>query len=322
MYIHNLKIKNVELKNNIFLGPMAGLTDRPFRIICEKYNPGLVFTEMISSKALFYNDEKTKKMLNMQGEKRPIAVQIFGSDAETMKYAANYICENKIADLIDINMGCPAPKIVKNGDGSKLLLDINKAQEIVKSVVNSSDVPVTVKIRKGWDNEHTNAVEISKALEQSGASAITIHGRTRSEFYSGNADWEIIKKVKENVKIPVIGNGDVKSKEDAIKMFEQTNCDGIMISRASLGNPWIFQEIIEGKNANEITKKEKLDTIIQHINLEVEEKGEEVGIKEMRKHICYYLKGEKNASEIRDKINHIDNKNEVINALVEYFNKL
>lgn len=322
MYIHNLKIKNVELKNNIFLGPMAGLTDRPFRIICEKYNPGLVFTEMISSKALFYNDEKTKKMLNMQGEKRPIAVQIFGSDAETMKYAANYICENKIADLIDINMGCPAPKIVKNGDGSKLLLDINKAQEIVKSVVNSSDVPVTVKIRKGWDNEHTNAVEISKALEQSGASAITIHGRTRSEFYSGNADWEIIKKVKENVKIPVIGNGDVKSKEDAIKMFEQTNCDGIMISRASLGNPWIFQEIIEGKNANEITKKEKLDTIIQHINLEVEEKGEEVGIKEMRKHICYYLKGEKNASEIRDKINHIDNKNEVINALVEYFNNL
>ena len=322
MYIHNLKIKNVELKNNIFLGPMAGLTDRPFRIICEKYNPGLVFTEMISSKALFYNDEKTKKMLNMQGEKRPIAVQIFGSDAETMKYAANYICENKIADLIDINMGCPAPKIVKNGDGSRLLLDINKAQEIVKSVVNSSDVPVTVKIRKGWDNEHTNAVEISKALEQSGASAITIHGRTRSEFYSGNADWEIIKKVKENVKIPVIGNGDVKSKEDAIKMFEQTNCDGIMISRASLGNPWIFQEIIEGKNANEITKKEKLDTIIQHINLEVEEKGEEVGIKEMRKHICYYLKGEKNASEIRDKINHIDNKNEVINALVEYFNKL
>ena len=322
MYIHNLKIKNVELKNNIFLGPMAGLTDRPFRIICEKYNPGLVFTEMISSKALFYNDEKTKKMLNMQGEKRPIAVQIFGSDAETMKYAANYICENKIADLIDINMGCPAPKIVKNGDGSKLLLDINKAQEIVKSVVNSSDVPVTVKIRKGWDNEHTNAVEISKALEQSGASAITIHGRTRSEFYSGNADWEIIKKVKENVKIPVIGNGDVKSKEDAIKMFEQTNCDGIMISRASLGNPWIFQEIIEGKNANEITKKEKLDTIIQHINLEVEEKGEEVGIKEMRKHICYYLKRKKNASEIRDKINHIDNKNEVINALVEYFNNL
>ena len=322
MYIHNLKIKNVELKNNIFLGPMAGLTDRPFRIICEKYNPGLVFTEMISSKALFYNDEKTKKMLNMQGEKRPIAVQIFGSDAETMKYAANYICENKIADLIDINMGCPAPKIVKNGDGSRLLLDINKAQEIVKSVVSSSDVPVTVKIRKGWDNEHINAIEISKALEQSGASAITIHGRTRSEFYSGNADWDIIKKVKENVKIPVIGNGDVKSKEDAIKMFEQTNCDGIMISRASLGNPWIFQEIIEGKNANEITKKEKLDTIIQHINLEVEEKGEEVGIKEMRKHICYYLKGEKNASEIRDKINHIDNKNEVINALVEYFNKL
>ena len=189
-----LKIGNVELKNNIILAPMAGLTDLPFRTICEKYNPGLVVTEMVSSKALMYNDEKTKRLLNMEGEKRPISVQIFGSDIEAMKYASEYV--SKIADIIDINMGCPAPKVVKNGDGSKLLLDLEKVEKITKTVVDSSSVPVTVKIRKGWDNEHIVAVEAAKIIEKAGASAITIHGRTRSEFYLVKADWNIIKKVK------------------------------------------------------------------------------------------------------------------------------
>ncbi len=189
-----LKIGDVELKNNIILGPMAGLTDRPFRLICEKYNPGLVVTEMVSSKALFYDDSKTKKLLNIEGEKRPISVQIFGSEIESLQYATKYLCENKIADIIDINMGCPAPKIVKNGEGSRLLLDLDKVREIITEVVKVSTVPVTVKFRKGWDNDHIVATDVAKIAEEAGASAIAIHGRTRSEFYSGKADWNIIKK--------------------------------------------------------------------------------------------------------------------------------
>ena len=317
-----LKIGNVELNNNIILGPMAGLTDRPFRIICEKYKPGLVATEMVSSKALFYNDDKTKLLLNMKDEERPISAQIFGSDEESIAYAVKYICENKIADIIDINMGCPAPKVVKNGDGSKLLLDLNKVESIVKCAVKNSNIPVTVKIRKGWDNEHIVAVEAAKTIEKAGASAITIHGRTRSEFYSGNADWDIIRKVKKSVNIPVIGNGDVRSPEDAERMFKETGCDGIMISRASLGNPWIFRDVqdyLQGKNITQISRKEKLETILEHIRLEVEEKGKITGVHEMRKHICYYLKGEPNASALRDKINHLEDVEEVCDALIEYF---
>ena len=319
-----LKIGNVELNNNIILGPMAGLTDRPFRIICEKYNPGLVVTEMVSSKALFYDDSKTKLLLNTKNEKRPISVQIFGSDIESMKYATKYLCENKIPDIIDINMGCPAPKVTKNGDGSKLLLDLKKVEEIVKSVVEVSTVPVTVKIRKGWDQDHIVAKEAAKVIERAGASAITIHGRTRSEFYSGNADWEIIKKVKESVNIPVIGNGDVKTPEDAKRMLEETKCDGVMISRGSLGNPWIFEQVNDYLNTGKyriIDLKEKRKVLLDHINLEVEEKGEVTGIKEMRKHVCFYIKGEKNASEIRDKINHLDTKIEVEDAINEYFDE-
>ena len=323
MYLKKLKIGNVELRNNILLAPMAGITDLPFRLICEKYGAGLACTEMVSSKGIFYNDSKTKQLLNLKGEQRPVAAQIFGSSIEAMKYAAEFV--SNIADIVDINFGCPAPKIVKNGDGSKILLDLDLLEEIARAVVEGSKVPVTAKMRKGWDNNHIVAIEAAKRLEKAGVSAITIHGRTREEYYSGKADWNIIKEVKQNASIPVIGNGDVTSKEEALKMFEETNVDGIMIGRASIGNPWIFEQVIDylqGKEERIITNKEKLEVIIQHINSEVEAKGEVVAVKEMRKHLAYYVKGTKDASKIRVKVNSIEKKDELIDCLNEYFNNL
>lgn len=321
MYIEPLEIGNVKLENNILLAPMAGITDLPFRIICKEFGVGLVCTEMVSSKAIFYNDEKTKKLLNVKNEKRPIQAQIFGSDVESMISATKYI--NEIADILDINMGCPAPKVVKNGDGSRLLQNLKLIEEIVTSVVKNSKIPVTVKIRKGWDNSSIVAVEVAKIIEKAGAKAITVHGRTRSEFFSGDVDLEIIKKVKEAVKIPVIGNGNIVDEESAIRMFEKTGVDGIMIGRGAIGNPYIFKKIIHyletGEKLQEISQEKKLETIIKHIELEVEEKGENVGIKELRKHLACYIKNIPNASKLRMDINKIDNKNELIEVLKKNF---
>lgn len=323
MYLKKLKIGNVELENNIILAPMAGVTNLPFRMICKKFGPGMVCTEMASAKAMFYNDQKTKRLLNTEGEKRPISFQIFGSDEESMGYSAKILSE--FADIIDINMGCPAPKVVKNGDGSKLLLDLEKAKSIISQVVKNSSVPVTVKIRIGWDKEHIVATEVAKMAEEIGVSAITVHGRTRSDFYAGKADWEVIKRVKESVNIPVIGNGDVWNEETAYQMFEETGVDGIMIGRGSFGNPWIFRNIryfLEtGKKAPLPSNKEKLDIIREHIYLAVKEKGD-IAIKELRKHIAWYTKNLKNSSEFRNSINVVETKVELLMKLDEYFEKL
>ena len=316
-----MKIGNVDLENNIFLAPMAGITDLPFRLICKENNAGLVYTEMVSSKALLYEDEKTKLLLKTCDKEKPLAVQIFGSDPEAIAYAADFT--SKIGQIVDINMGCPAPKVVKNGDGSKLLLNLELVEKIVKAAVNASSVPVTVKMRIGWDQEHIVAIEAAKIIEKAGASAITVHGRTRSQYYSGSADWDIIKKVKESVNIPVIGNGDIRNCYEAKKALEKSNVDAIMIGRASLGNPWIFKQTVEylktGRVLPNPTDEEKLDTIIKHLEREIEEKGEFIAVREMRKHISAYTKNMKNSSQFRSIINTLESKEEVENALKEYF---
>ena len=323
MYIHKLKIGNVELENNLILAPMAGVTNLPFRTVCKKFGPGMVCTEMASSKAIFHNDQKTRRLFNTKGEERPISFQIFGSDEETMGYAAKYV--SQFADIIDINMGCPAPKVVKNGDGSKLLLDLEQAQKVMEAVIRNSTVPVTLKIRKGWDKENIVAVEVAKIAQEVGISAITVHGRTRSQFYTGKADLDIIKKVKESVNIPVIGNGDVVDEQTALKMFEYTGVDGIMIGRGAFGKPWIFRNIIHfletGEKLPDLDKNEKVEIIKQQIELAVKEKGD-IAVKELRKHIAWYTKNLKNSSEFRNYINTIEDKDELINSLDEYFKSI
>lgn len=321
MYLKKLKIGNVELENNLILAPMAGVTDKTFRKICKEFGPGLVCTEMVSSKAIFHDDSKTKLLMDTEGEKRPISMQIFGSDEETMGYAAKYVSE--LADIVDINMGCPAPKVVKNGDGSKLLLDIEKAEKVIRAVVKNSNKPVTLKLRKGWDYEHIVATEFAKMAEQAGVSAIIIHGRTRTEMYSGKADLDAIKKVKDAVKIPVIGNGDIVDEESALKMFEYTGVDGIMIGRGTFGNPWIFAKIKHfletGEKLQEVSNEEKLRVIKEQIELELQNKPEVTAIREMRKHIAWYTKNMPNSSEFRCEINKIEDKELLMKTVEDYF---
>lgn len=316
-----MKIGNLNLDNRVFLSPMAGVTDLPFRLICKEQDCGMLYTEMVNAKALCYDDQNTKKMLKIEEEEHPVAIQIFGSDPEYMGGAAK-ILNSYPNEILDINMGCPAPKVVKNGDGSALLKNPELAAKVLKAVVGNSEKPVTLKIRKGWDDTCINAVEIAKIAEDCGISAIAIHGRTREQYYSGKADWDIIRQVKENVSIPVIGNGDVFEVEDAINMLNQTNCDAIMIGRGAQGNPWIFKRINHYMQTGEIlpepTLEEKINIAKKHLKLAVEEHGEYVAVREMRKHIAWYLKGLRNSARVRDEINKIESYEEVVNKLESY----
>ena len=300
---------------------MAGVTDLPFRLICKEQDCGMLYTEMVNAKALCYDDQNTKKMLKIEEEEHPVAIQIFGSDPEYMGGAAK-ILNSYPNEILDINMGCPAPKVVKNGDGSALLKNPELAAKVLRSVVDNSEKPVTLKIRKGWDDTCINAVEIAKIAQDCGISAIAVHGRTREQYYSGKADWDIIKEVKQNVSIPVIGNGDVFEVEDAINMLNKTNCDAIMIGRGAQGNPWIFKRINHYMQTGEIlpgpTLEEKIDTAMKHLKLAVQEHGEYVAVREMRKHIAWYLKGLRNSAKVRDEINKIESYEEVVNKLKGY----
>ena len=315
-----MKIGNILINNPVALGPMAGVTDLAFRLICKEYNCGIVFTEMVSAKGIYYNDKKTELLMKIEDREKPVALQIFGSDPEIMGIAANKINDRE-HDILDINMGCPTPKIVKNGDGSALMKNPKLAGAIVNSCVKSTDKPVTVKIRTGWDSEHVNAVEVAKIAEANGASAISVHGRTREQFYTGKADWDVIKDVKNAVSIPVFGNGDIFSIEDAVRMKEHTDCDGIMISRGAQGNPWIFRRVSHYLKTGNILHNpsiyERIDVIKKHLAMLISIKGEHVAIREMRKHCGWYLKGLNNAARIRHKINQTTNIEEIIQLLNE-----
>ena len=301
------KIGDVEIKNQVVLAPMAGICDNAYRTIVKEMGAGLICAEMVSDKAIYYNSKKTIEMLYMSEKERPISQQIFGSDVESFVYAAKYIEENMKPDIIDINMGCPVPKVALRAQaGSALLKNPEKVYEIVKNVVEAVKVPVTVKIRSGWDSNSINGVEIAKVIEKAGASAITVHGRTRAQGYSGKADWNIIKEVKENVTIPVIGNGDIKTCYDAKRMLEETKCDAVMIGRGCIGNPWLIKETVDylEKNIEPIkpTNIERIDMILEHLNRLIETKSEKQALLEIRTHIGYYLKTVPNSSELKNNI--------------------
>ncbi len=316
-----MKIGSFVTDNNIFLAPMAGVTDKAYRIICKSQNCGMVYTEMISSKGMYYGSKRTELMLDIDPREGKTAVQIFGSDPEIMGYMAETIGDNERVSIIDINMGCPAPKIVKNQDGSALMKDPKTAEAVVKKVVEKAKKPVTVKIRKGWDDNSVNAVEFAKMIEAAGANALTIHGRTRMQMYEGVADWDIIKKVKDSINIPLIGNGDVRSPEDAKRLIEHTGCDGIMVGRGAMGNPFIFKKITHyfetGEILEDVPEEDKINTAIYHLNLAEEFKGYS-GVIEMRKHIAWYIKGMKDATSIREAINKMTSKDEMENFLLDY----
>lgn len=320
-----MKIGNIETKNNVFLAPMAGVTDLVFRVICKEMDCGMVYSEMVSAKGVQHNNKNTKELLKVDERERPVAMQMFGSDPEIMAEMARKLNEYEDIDILDINMGCPAPKIVKNGEGFALTLNPKLVGEIISAVSKASEKPVTVKFRKGFDDQHLNALEIGKIAEESGAKAVTIHGRTREQYYAGKADWDIIKALKEEIKtIPVIGNGDIFTPEDAKNMLEYTGCDAVMIGRGSQGNPFIFKRTVEylenGILLPEPTWEDRLDIAEKHMDMLADYKGEVIGIREMRKHLGWYIKGLPHSAEMRVKINATsgrENMRDVLNYMRE-----
>jgi nifR3 family TIM-barrel protein len=315
-----LKIGNVELQNNLILAPMAGVTDLPYRKICKEHGCGLVCTEMVSAKAILYGNKNTIKLLEIDEDEKPVSLQLFGANPDIIAEMAAKVSEENI-DIIDLNMGCPVPKVVNNGEGSALMKNPKLVEEILTKLVKASKKPVTVKFRKGFDDNLVNAVEIAKIAEASGVAAVAVHGRTREQYYSGKADWNIIKQVKENIKIPVIGNGDVFTPEAAKDLIEFTGCDGIMVARGAQGNPWIFSRTIKyletGILMPEPTLQEIYQTMITHAKMLVKYKGEYTGVREMRKHASWYTKGLYNMAKFRKEINETEN----LDQLLELFRK-
>lgn len=314
-------IGSLRLANQVVSAPMSGVSDKVFRLLAEEAGCGLVCSEMISVNALAYDSEKTKSMFDLKGEKGPTSVQIFGSDPDKMAVAAVNVCTEG-ADIVDINMGCPAPKVVKNLEGCALMTNLPLAAGIIKQVVKAVNVPVTVKMRKGWDGSSVNAPELARIAEAEGAAAITIHGRTRGQFYSGKADWDIITEVKKAVAIPVIGNGDILRPEDALAMLTQTGCDGVMIGRGAMGNPWLLQRTVEllwnGTLPVEPDFLEKIETALRHLQMVEFYKGERRAVREMRKHIAWYLKGLKDSCKVREAVNKAVEVNQLVQILSEY----
>ena len=315
-----MNIRNVKIDNPYILAPMAGVTDLPFRLLCKEQGAGLLCMEMISAKALQYKNKNTKALLAIHPKEYPVSLQLFGSDPKIISEQAKRI-EELPFQILDINMGCPVPKVVKNGEGSALMKNPKLVYEIVYQTARAIQKPVTVKIRKGFDDTCINAVEIAKIIEEAGGAAVAVHGRTREQYYSGKADWETIRQVKEAVSIPVIGNGDVTSGEKALEMRERTGCDGVMIGRGAQGNPWIFHELLEydrtGKLPPRPSKEQIKDTMLRHARLQLEFKGEYLGIREMRKHVAWYTKGMEGSAKLRDDINKVESYAELESLLNE-----